>query len=167
MEQGKAVAQERLATAAELAQVQQALSENPHMDEIRKRIDGLIQRNQREAELRAMPIDRAFMARLRTRRSNSSRATPARECSTSLMPSSPRTRNPTRRSRRHVSCDANEVLARAGDHCRSEEGFTAPSGDRPPPAYEACQPQPICNVQRDVTHSDGDAEVIFQIFLPN
>ena len=40
----EAVAQERLATATELAQLQQALSENPDMDEIRKRIDGLIQR---------------------------------------------------------------------------------------------------------------------------
>ena len=40
----EAQAQQRLATATELAQLQHALSENPDMDEIRKRIDGLIQR---------------------------------------------------------------------------------------------------------------------------
>jgi hypothetical protein len=37
----------------------------------------------------------------------------------------------------------------------------------PPPAYEDCQSQPICNVQRDATNSGGDVEVIFQAFLPN
>ncbi len=36
----------------------------------------------------------------------------------------------------------------------------------PPPAYEACQSQPICNVQRDATNSGGEVEVVFHGFLP-
>jgi len=40
-------------------------------------------------------------------------------------------------------------------------------GSPPPPAYEDCQSQPICNVQRDAHNAGGDVEVIFQGFLPN
>jgi len=40
----EALAQERLATASELAELQRALPDNPEMDEIRKRFNGLIQR---------------------------------------------------------------------------------------------------------------------------
>jgi hypothetical protein len=38
------LAQERLATASELAEFQRALSANPNLEEMRKRLDGLIQR---------------------------------------------------------------------------------------------------------------------------
>jgi hypothetical protein len=40
----EALAQQRLATASEFAELQRALSGNPGVDEIRKRLDGLIQR---------------------------------------------------------------------------------------------------------------------------
>jgi hypothetical protein len=37
----------------------------------------------------------------------------------------------------------------------------------PPPAYEDCQSQPICNMQPDAANSGGDVEVVFLAFLPN
>jgi len=40
----EALAQERLATASELAELKRALSGNPDPEEVRKRLDGLIQR---------------------------------------------------------------------------------------------------------------------------
>ena len=55
------------------------------------------------------------------------------------------------------------------DNCTSRAKPPQPHCPRspPPPAYEECQSQPICNVQRDATNAGGDAEVIFQAFLPN
>jgi hypothetical protein len=55
------------------------------------------------------------------------------------------------------------------DNCTLRANPPQPSCPRSPPApaYEDCQSQPICNVQRDATNSGGDVEVIFQAFLPN
>lgn len=55
------------------------------------------------------------------------------------------------------------------DNCTSRANPPQPNcpSSPAPPAYEECQSQPICNVQRDATNSGGDVEVIFQAFLPN
>jgi hypothetical protein len=55
------------------------------------------------------------------------------------------------------------------DNCTSRANPPQPScpPSPPPPAYEDCQSQPICNVQRDAANSGGDVEVIFHAFLPN
>ncbi len=55
------------------------------------------------------------------------------------------------------------------DNCTSRANPPQPScpASPPPPAYEDCQSQPICNVQRDAAGAGGDVEVIFQGFLPN
>jgi len=55
------------------------------------------------------------------------------------------------------------------DECTSR--FDPPQLNCPaspaPPAYEPCQSQPICNVQRDASGSGGTVEVSFHGFLPN
>ena len=55
------------------------------------------------------------------------------------------------------------------DNCTSRSNPPQPScpASPPPPAYEDCQAEPICNVQRDASKSGGTVEVIFQGFLPN
>jgi hypothetical protein len=55
------------------------------------------------------------------------------------------------------------------DNCTSRANPPQPScpASPPPPVYEECQSQPICNVQRDATSSGGVVEVIIQAFLPN
>ena len=52
------------------------------------------------------------------------------------------------------------VFPRGCDNCTSR-------ANPPQPAYEDCQSQPVCKVQRDATNSGGDVEEIFLAFLPN
>jgi hypothetical protein len=55
------------------------------------------------------------------------------------------------------------------DNCTSRNNPPQPSCPKSPapPAYEECQAEPICNVQRDAAGSGGSVEVIFDGFLPN
>lgn len=56
------------------------------------------------------------------------------------------------------------------DDCTSRKNPPQPScpqSPNPPPKYEACQSEPICNVQRDASSSGGSVEVIFLGFASN
>jgi hypothetical protein len=55
------------------------------------------------------------------------------------------------------------------DNCVSRDNPPQPScpPSPAPPAYEECQAEAICNVQRDANSSGGSVEVIFHGFLPN
>lgn len=55
------------------------------------------------------------------------------------------------------------------DNCTSRSNPPQPSCPKSPapPAYEECQAEPICNVQRDANSSGGVVELIVHGFVPN